>query len=379
MASAAGRLGAWSAGVLLALGPVATGCSASDEPGADPPRPTAGTSGAASEGAAADTDAAAADAAAAAIEERMAVYEGIFPGILALLRVGAETRFVTIGEADRDTGSEMRPHDRFVVGSVTKPMVATLVLQLVESGRVRLSDTVERWLPGLVPGGGRITLEQLLSHRSGLPDYFDHVNIGQAYEPEQLVKVALAEGERTAPGTGAYSNTNFVLLGLIVEKATGRPLAQQLEHRVFGPAGMRDASLAPAGGGDPEIRGYTKTTDVTPTDRSGAWAAGGVVASARDLDSFVTSLVQGDLLSRSTVRDMTTSRGRLTDLDIDYGLGVQAGTVSCGDAVGHFGVVRGFATAMWALDGGNRSVVVMVNDAAGQGVVGELIEPALCS
>jgi D-alanyl-D-alanine carboxypeptidase len=258
-------------------------------------------------------------------------------------------------------------------------MVATVVMQLVESGRLRLSDTVDRWLPGLVPGGGRISIDQLLSHRSGLPEYYAYVDTHRSYEPRQLVRIAMTRGKRSPIGSYMYANTNYIVLGLIIEKVTGQPLGRELQRRVFHPAGMGSTSFAPHLGGRPDIRGYTRTTDVTIADLSSAWAAGGVVSSARDLDAFLTALLHGELVAPRTVSDMTTPRGTASNAgDPSYGLGLASPPARCGTWLGHGGRIRGYTTDMWALEGAARSVVVMINDEAGTDAAPDIAEAALC-
>ena len=372
------RLNAWFSGLLLVLFTGVSGCSGDGQPRAGPTT-TASASGAASGGTSLAGDGRVADTAAEAVRERMALYDGVVPGALALVRAGKETRFVTRGYGDLDARAAMTPVGRFQVASVTKPMVATLVLQLAEASQLRLSDPVDRWLPGLVPGGGRITIEHLLSHRSGLPDYFTHTNSLEHYEPAQLVRIALANGPQTPVGTGMYANTNYIVLGLLIEAVTGQPLGEALQRGVFDPAGMRHTSFTPRHGGQPQIRGYTHTTDVTNTDLSVAWAAGGVVSTARDLDAFLTALRQGELVAPHTLTDMATSRGPLPNMgDVEYGLGLATPDAVCGAALGHPGNLRGYATGVWALQRKDRSVVVMINNAASGDVADEIAEAALC-
>ena len=152
--------------VAVLCGVYLVGCSSADSPddgGSDPP-PAASTSSAPSA-------AAWMDDVAHALEERLDVFEGTYPAALALVRVGDETRFVSAGPAERGSSGEVSDRHRFQIGSVSKPMLAVAVMQLVEEETVKLGDTVDELLPGLVPGGDEITVEQLLSHRSGLFNY----------------------------------------------------------------------------------------------------------------------------------------------------------------------------------------------------------------
>ena len=184
------------------------------------------------------------------------------PGAIALVRDGHRTVRAAGGFADRRSRRPLRPGDRFRVGSNTKTFVATVLLQLAGEGRLALEDTVERWLPGLVPGGGAITVRQLLNHTSGLPDYApedDDSFIRQVladrrrkWTPRELVGIAMARPPLFAPGAAwAYSNTGYILLGLIVVAAGGHPLATELRERIFAPLQLRGTSCATGPGEDP--------------------------------------------------------------------------------------------------------------------------------
>ena len=361
----------------VALGVLLAGCSQTQP---DPNNQKSAPGAAAT----AATDVATADAAADAVEERLEEYRGTYPGALVLLRVGDETRFVTAGYADRRTRTRISDRHRFPIGSVTKTMVATVVLQLVEDGELELSDTAEDWLPGLVPRGDRITIEQLLSHRSGLFNFTDSPRFSwtSGWEPLEILRLATTEEPAFAPGARAsYSNTNYVVLGMIIERVTGKRLADVMREQVFVPAGMNDTSLATDRVTDPpRVRGYQGRQDVTLDDLSAAWAAGGVVSSARDLDAFLHALTAGRLLAAATFDDMARPRGRLANREgLDYALGLSRTDPCSTTMLGHGGAIRGFLTEAWTSKDGERSAVAMVND-DGSGVALEaLLFTALCS
>lgn len=149
------------------------------------------------------------------------------------------------GVASRATGDSLRATDRFRVGSITKTFVAACVLQLVAEGELELDVPVEMWLPGLVPEG--ITARHLLAHTSGLADYVDDPSItsGEASSPRELTRRALARATIGAPGERyLYSSTNYLVLGLLVERVTGTPLEHQLEQRIFRPLELANADRA---------------------------------------------------------------------------------------------------------------------------------------
>ena len=318
------------------------------------------------------------------IDERLELLKSTYPAALVLVRSDDETRFIAAGTASRG-GDELTERHRFPAGSVSKTMLAVAVLQLVEDGVLTLDDTVEEWLPGLVPAGDEISVEQLLSHRSGLYSYTDVGSFDftvPGWTPEELIEVATAKRPLSRPGEESnYTNTNYVVLGLIVEKVTGQPLEQVLRERIFEPTRMTDTSMSPERLDGPlAVRGYAGRRDVTPKELSWAWGAGAVVSSARDLDRFLQALAGNELLDATTLADMQTWRGELVDLgDIPYGLGIGELDVQCdAEMVGHNGSVPGFIAEAWTTADGSRSVVAMVNSQESGDAAAQLVYAAVC-
>ncbi|WP_433267299.1 serine hydrolase domain-containing protein [Actinosynnema sp. CS-041913] len=222
---------------------------------------------------------------------------------------------------------------RFRVGSVTKSFVATVVLQLVGEGRVGLDDPVDRHLPryGL---DRRVTVRMLLQHTSGLFNYTGDVrpdgtsdpgipmwgqdyvdNMFRTYRTDELVRFALAKPARFAPGARySYSNTNYALLGLLIEKVTGTGYATQVERRIVKPLGLRGTSLPGTRTGIPGPHAHSyfgyrhggelKVVDVTRMNPSWAGAAGEMISTTRDLDTFISALLGGRLLAPSLLAEM---------------------------------------------------------------------------
>jgi CubicO group peptidase (beta-lactamase class C family) len=189
------------------------------------------------------------------------------PGAVAFVRTTKGVRSAATGVASLQPRIVMRAADRYRIASVTKTFVATVVLQLAAEGRLGLDDQVERWLPGMVPNGRSITLRELLNHSSGLFDYDQDEawvtarisDPGREWSPRELLAVAFSHPPIFAPGSDwSYSNTNYILLGLVVEAATGTTLAAQLQARLFAPLALGATSfpaetaieghLQPAGG-----------------------------------------------------------------------------------------------------------------------------------
>jgi D-alanyl-D-alanine carboxypeptidase len=251
------------------------------------------------------------------------------------------------------------------------------VLQLVAEHRLRLGDTVERWLPGLVPHGGRITLRELLAHRSGLPDYAgDAAFVRQIaseprrrWSPGELIRLALATGPMAPPGERfAYASTNYVLLGLILERATGTTLERQLHRRIIAPVGLRDTSFSPGvrihgrhvhgyalSAHDGIVGSLATARDRSTASASWAWAAGAIVSTAPDLSRFFAALLHGRLLpDRLLVLMRPPTGGR-------YGLGLAAFQTPCGIAIGHTGNLLGTVSAAWSSPDGRHRIVAMTN------------------
>jgi D-alanyl-D-alanine carboxypeptidase len=175
------------------------------------------------------------------------------PGALLVVRNGDHTVRIVSGVGNVATQTPMRAGDRFRIGSHTKTVVATLALQLVRDGKLRLSDTIERWLPGLVPNGDRITVRRLLNHTSGLFDYENDPRVLAPYltgdlthywAPRRLVRIAVSHDPLFKPGTTqSYSNTNYILAGLIIKAATKSTLRGELRRHIFQPLKLRATSL----------------------------------------------------------------------------------------------------------------------------------------
>lgn len=300
------------------------------------------------------------------------------PGSLAVVRTPAGVCHLAFGLGNRRPKTAMRATDRFRIGSLTKTFVATVVLQLVGEGRLSLDDSVERWLPGLVPNGDRITVRELLNHTSGLFDFTDDktwvstviANPARDWPPRDLVAVATAHPPMFAPGTAWwYSNTNYILAGLVVEQVTGTTLEQQLRKRIFEPFGLEATSLPAA----PEIEGahahgYVGFATV-PSLKAGtyldatslaspsiAWAAGGIVSNADDVTRFFSALLKGRLLRPDLLSEMRTVVPRS-----NYGLGLLRVETRCGSAFGHLGDAPGYRNVVLASSDGRRVAEVMVN------------------
>ncbi|MFH8368331.1 serine hydrolase domain-containing protein [Streptomyces sp. NPDC018031] len=317
-----------------------------------------------------------------------AVESGV-PGVIAQARTGRTTWTGRAGTADLRTGEPRRAGDRYRAGSITKTFVATVMLQLRAEGRLSLDDTVDHWLPGLVRGNGhdgrRITLRQILNHTSGIHSYtedpdFRRVAFGtdflrhryDTWTPRRIVELAMSHRPYFAPGGGwHYSDTNYVLAGMVIERATGHSYAQEIERRILRPLRL-DATTLPGTGSRlprPSGRGYSKLTgtlggpaepgsvtyDVTALNPSLAGAAGEMVSTTGDLNRFYTALLSGEILRPRELAEMTTTVP-VGGTRFSYGLGLMKYESSCGPLWGHNGGIQGSVSDSLATPDGEHAL-----------------------
>ncbi|MFF7727116.1 serine hydrolase domain-containing protein [Streptomyces sp. NPDC008001] len=322
------------------------------------------------------------------------------PGALASVKDRkGRTRTYTAGVGDLATGSAVPVDGQVRIGSNTKTFTAVVVLQLVAEGKIGLDAKVDTYLPGLVHGKGidgrHITVRQLLQHTSGLPDYSKYLGDDVRYfEPRELLGIALRHEARFAPGAKwEYSNTNYVLAGLIIQKVTGRPLAEEMDRRVIKRAGLRHTYFPGPGDAtirEPHPKGYYQDSagaplrDVTEIDPSWGWAAGQVISTNSDLNRFFTALLAGRLLPPAQLAQMRTTvpAGHPFATGARYGLGLVSIPLSCGGvAWGHGGSFPGYETRGGVTDDGraaNVAVTVQPSDKAAMKRVERVVDTALC-
>ncbi|WP_243859949.1 serine hydrolase domain-containing protein [Streptomyces sp. BK208] len=302
------------------------------------------------------------------------------------------------GAARWGSPQPMPAQGRFRIGSATKTFTAAVVLQLVGEGRLSLSDTVERWLPGVVRGNGhdgnRITVRDLLRHTSGIPDVPRLASMSSAdgyraerlrtYRPQELVDMALRQRSAPVPDSAdlytawSYSNTNYVLAAMLVGRITGRSWEREVTDRIIRPLGLHDTSVPGAfplvlgphahaytafgagHGGDPGV-------DVTLLDPSMATGSGSVISTTHDVNRFYAALFDGRLLDATQLDEMTATvpAAELGD-GVTYGLGLAQIPLTCGGSYfGHRGELLGYRTWAGITRDGSRSVSVYVTSDGG--------------
>jgi D-alanyl-D-alanine carboxypeptidase len=302
----------------------------------------------------------------------------------------------------------LSPNDEFRMGSNTKTMVATLVLQMVAEHRMALDDPIEKYLPGLIPNGQAITLRMLLNHTSGLFNYvYDPAVLrsfsGQdtrSWTPRQLLAVAVTYPPGFAPGTQfSYSNTGYIALGLALEKVTGRPIAELIQQRIAGPLHLKHTYLS-TGSSRPDRRdraelahGYEpdaahiapllppgtpagtafvgpqrgNLVDTTWINSSTQWAAGAMISTAADWARFDQALLSGKLIPQAELTQMRTTvpEDPSAPDGNGYGLGLRKVVTPCGTVWGHDGQVGGYNSVTYTDSAGRRTVAVLTSTVFG--------------
>jgi len=309
-----------------------------------------------------------------AIEARVAQM-GI-PGAIVSLSVPGEIDYVkAVGVGDTATGIPMMPDYHTRIGSVTKTFTGTAVLQLVDRGLIRLSDPISRYVDG-VPSGDVITLDLLGRMRSGLPDfteadsfldrlYRESLSGPEAFAttPGELVEAAFTQPLDFEPDAKwAYSNTNTVLLGMVVEKVTGMSLGDYLQQNIFGPLGLTQTSY-PANGWlpGPYAHGYNRAPDGTVYDTtlwnpSWAGAAGKIVSTVADQRVWAAALGKGSLLRPETQKQRTADGSFVVD-GVDYAFAI----FDADGWLGHNGDIPGYTTVTVYLPARDATLVVVAN------------------
>ncbi|EEK70015.1 D-stereospecific peptide hydrolase [Bacillus mycoides] len=303
------------------------------------------------------------------------------PGILAKTSEDGKTWSYAAGVADLRTQKPMETDFRFRIGSVTKTFTATVVFQLAEENRLNLDDSIEKWFPGVIQGNGyddkQITIRQLLNHTSGIANYtmskdFNIMDTKKSYTTEELVKMGISMPPDFAPGKSwSYSNTGYVLLGILIEKVTGNSYAEEIENRIIEPLELANtflpgnSSVIP---GTNHARGYIQLDgasapkDVTYYNPSMGSSAGDMISTADDLNKFFSYLLGGKLLKEQQLKQMLTTVPTGIDELGDSGLGIFKIILPNGVSIwGHSGGIPGFSTFAAGTLGGRHTLAVNLN------------------
>lgn len=291
-------------------------------------------------------------------------------------RTGAWT--VNLGTSDLATKAPMNPSMHFRIGSITKTLTGTVILQLVDEGKLRLDDPVARYEPQ-VPNGAHITIRELLNMRSGLYNYSEDPGFEQTltkhpntvWTPQELVAIGFKHPAYFAPGKDFhYSNTNTILLGMIVEHITGHTAESEIQRRIFTPLGMNNSNMPPQTSSAipaPYPQGYMLNTpakqgaaqellNVTTWNPSWTWTAGGAISTLHDLQIWSKALATGKLLKPATQKE------RLTwDTNLPGGLGYGLAIADYAGFIGHNGQLPGYQSFMGYMQAKDETIIVLTN------------------
>ena len=280
----------------------------------------------------------------------------------------------TAGIGNPSTGEAPQPGDKVRIGSITKSFTATVVLQLVDEGRLSLDDVLSKWEPQ-VPGADGITIRQLLNMTSGLynftdlPEFWDALDKDPlaVWTPRQLVDMAIAQPAVFAPGSQfMYCNTNYVLLGMIIEKVTGKTAGEEITARIIDRLGLKDTSFpmtpditepymrghVPAAGED---EGSAKVDEFSICSPTPYWTAGGMIGTLQDLRTWIKAIATGELLSPAMHAEQLNFSAPNTEF---YGLGVMNGG---GVMLGHSGEVPGYNSSMYYIPSFDAFSITLIN------------------
>ncbi|MFE3638693.1 serine hydrolase domain-containing protein [Streptomyces sp. NPDC059168] len=290
---------------------------------------------------------------------------------------GAGSWSLSVGTSDIFANRPVQPTDHYRIGSQTKTFTAAAVLQLVDEGEIDLDTAIERYLPGVVDGNGydgnTITVRQLLQHTSGIPTSDPHpqASADGTYTLAALVRDGLSHSPAFPPGTSfQYSNTNFEILGMLIERLTGTPVSKAITSRIIEPLALTGTRFPEPGDRSittPLVHGYRGVRvgpfsywqDITTFEPSIFSSAGGMISTEQDLTTFYQALVDGRVISRPALNQMETPSAYSSS-----GLGLDRLPLPCGGAAyGHNGGVPGYLSLSLATPDG-RHVSLMTNSEA---------------
>lgn len=319
------------------------------------------------------------------------------PALVLLVDADGDIRTAARGLADMAAGIPTTSNDRFRIGSITKPFLAVVMLQLAEEGVLSLDEPARDWLPAdvvdYVANADTATLRQLMNMTSGIYDYLENDDFWDAvdsnptyiWKASEALSYAYGEEPYFAPGEDfEYSNSNYILLQLVIERATNGTLAQALRTRIFGPLGMADTYVEifedlPGG----FIHSYDdvdydgRLEDVTFRNEGNGLGDGGIISTAADLALFMRGLTEGRLLQPESLDAMLDG---VPDGDGSYyGLGMGIFETVWGTAWGHDGLTAGFLSSLIYLPDENLIIVALTNSPLMEDALYTVIEESLSS
>jgi CubicO group peptidase (beta-lactamase class C family) len=307
---------------------------------------------------------------------RAFVAEKMAPSVAVALVRGRDTILMEgYGTADLENGVPATARSVYRIGSVTKQFTAAAVMQLVEQGKVRIEDSIGTYLPALPAAWRAVTVKQLLNHTSGIPSYTGlgpvwRARWGEEMTPDTIVALTAAKALDFGPGSNwAYNNSGYVILGMLIEKVTGRSWGADLEERFAKPLGLADTRncltqpLVPrrAHGYEPGPGGWRNAAFLA---MSQPFSAGAMCSTVGDLARWNRALHTGRVVSAASYELMTTPEGAAATGARRYGFGLQLDSVGNRPAVTHGGGINGFITANTWVPSAELSITVLTNSGA---------------
>ena len=300
------------------------------------------------------------------------------PGVSIAVVRGKDTLVMKgYGLASREANRPATASTIYRIGSITKQFTAAGIMREVEQGKIMLDDPITKYLPDVPTHGRRITVRNLLSHTSGVHNYTDKPEWTKRWSeemtPRQIVAFVDTDTLDFAPGTKySYSNTGYVLLGMILEKVTGQPYATYLQRQFFTPFGLTQTSYCPDKPKDPQFAdGYAASSGtVKPAEYlniTQPFAAGALCSTVRDLVKWHRALLDGRVVGARSYSLMTTADTLTNGSKINYGFGLVPGELGGKRTIGHSGGINGFTTYGLFVPDANLNVIVLSNSDGGPG------------
>jgi len=297
------------------------------------------------------------------------------PGLIVGIWIPGRGEFLhAFGVSDIATKAPMKPQDHIRIASITKSFVAVAALRLVDQGKLKLDDTLATWIEG-IPNGETITIRQLLGMRSGIYDFTSDQKFLadftadplMAFSPENVVAIVKRHEPDFAPGEKVvYCDTNYIFLGMIIEKVTGRPVEDVIRDEILAPLKLANTSFPTAAAiPKPFSRGYYagedgkgELRDFTASNPAVAWSAGAMISTLDDLRIWAKALATGALLTPQThAEQMKFGAIATKPIHVGYGLGI----ANFGGLIGHNGAIFGYTTAMFYVPAADATIVIEGN------------------
>jgi CubicO group peptidase (beta-lactamase class C family) len=289
----------------------------------------------------------------------------------AVIRGNDTLAFGAYGLANVDAGRAPTATTIYEIGSNTKQFTSAAIMRLVEQGRVKMDDDLSKYVPQFPLHGHKVSIHQLLNHTSGIHSYTSSPSWqktwGDVLSPDAVINFVAADTFDFAPGTAyRYNNTGYVLLGMVIEKASGQKYAKYLEEQFFKPLGMKQTSYCPSRTSDQAFAlGYSKATNGTSRaqfmDLSHPFAAGALCSTVGDFAKWQRALDGGKVVTPASYALMSTADTLNSGRKINYGFGLVPGMFNGHKTVSHTGGIPGFASAATYVPDDSLSIVVFTN------------------